>query len=52
MNTVRTNVEDCNVRITWEAPGDGGSPILGYQIEVKSNEEEFIGLDDICNRYD
>jgi hypothetical protein len=46
MNAAKTVVEDCNVRITWETPGDGGSPILGYIIEVSSKEEEFIDLGD------
>jgi hypothetical protein len=27
MNAAVTILEECNVRITWEAPGNGGSPI-------------------------
>jgi hypothetical protein len=52
MNTVRTAIEDCSVRIAWDAPGDGGSPILGYKIEVSADSEQFYDLNSVCNSED
>jgi hypothetical protein len=34
--SVRASSETCGVKITWNEPDNGGSPILGYTIQVEN----------------
>jgi hypothetical protein len=34
MKPLEATIKECNIQIDWQAPLNGGSPILQYKIEV------------------
>ena len=34
--------------MSWVAPDDGGSPMVGYRIEVLGKDEEYHSLNNLC----
>ena len=48
---MRAIIEQCNVRISWEASEDNGSPIDRFLVSIKeSNTEDFHSLSGLCGR--
>jgi hypothetical protein len=38
----------CELAMSWVAPDDGGSPMVGYRIEVLGKDEEYHSLNNLC----
>jgi hypothetical protein len=38
----------CELAMIWTAPDDGGSPIIGFRIEVLGNDDEYHSLNNLC----
>ena len=54
MHEVFTYVENCNIKFTWKAPDNGGSPILKYILSLESKDQipyvlEECGVDPDSN---
>jgi hypothetical protein len=34
--------------MVWDAPDNGGSPIIGYRVEVIGSDNEYHSLNNLC----
>jgi hypothetical protein len=49
MKPVTTEYEKCDVVVKWDAPEDGGSPIVKYKLAVKDAAYRYYPLDSTCS---
>jgi hypothetical protein len=49
MAPVNTSLNNCALQIDWSAPGDGGSSITAYTIEILGSAKEFYPAE-ICGQ--
>ena len=48
MSSVVTSNEGTDVRISWTEPAyDGGTPLLGYRVTIKTHDGDYI--EDLVN---
>jgi hypothetical protein len=41
MRSANTRAEDCSLRIEWATPDGRGAPILAYNVEILSSDDQF-----------